>query len=96
MDQLRDQGSDIAILQLPRPEKIEHAYLTERSLRKKEELLEQYQKQYGLTYWTFTRNMPFRYYWDISHLNKHGQLIFSESLFVKILDHYDRRASVNK
>ncbi|PHN03131.1 hypothetical protein [Flavilitoribacter nigricans] len=92
-EQLTDSGTDLVILNLPRPAAIEGQYMSERELRRRVSLLEAYRQRFEVDYWTFERPLPFRFYWDISHLNKYGQQIYSEWLAERIEQHYNGSAA---
>ena len=88
VDRLTQNATDLVILNVPRPAKIENVYLTKRESQKKDRLLLAYQDRFDTEYWKFERSFPFRYYWDISHLNKYGQLAYSDWLLERIHQHY--------
>lgn len=89
--QLKENGQSVTIIQMPRPQPVEAAFLAEKSLKRREQLLQDYHDNYGIDYWHFPKSMPFQYYWDLSHMNKHGQLIYSDWLFQHILGQYQRQ-----
>lgn len=88
---LREQGTELVALHLPRPAEIEKKYLSKGVQRQKQRLLDQYEEQADLEYWSDEWELPFRYFWDISHLNKHGQEAFSDWLFDQILEEFEDR-----
>ncbi|MFT6783554.1 MAG: hypothetical protein ACJA1A_003495 [Saprospiraceae bacterium] len=81
---LNQSGTDLVILNIPRPRLIEKDLLSKKQMRKKERLINQYKEKINVEYWQFDQPLPFKYYWDIAHLNGSGQEIYSNWLFERI------------
>lgn len=90
---LEKQGTRLIVINIPRPEQIEKSYLSKPQIKKRDRLIRKYQKKTSFEYWDFGQAFPFRYYWDIRHVNRYGREIYSNWLFERIDQHYEERKS---
>lgn len=88
---LAEKGTTVAVINVPRPEQIEKAYLLKRERSKRERLIRKYQQKTNFEYWPFESAFPFRYYWDTRHVNKYGRKIYSDWLLERIDQHYEKQ-----
>lgn len=84
---LSNQGTEMVLLNLPRPRNIGSQILSLSQLKKRDELISSYKENIGLQYWQFQQELHFIHYRDQVHLNKTGRKIYSEWLFNQINEH---------
>lgn len=88
---LSKKGSGITVVNIPRPAPIEAGYVSKESMQQRAKLIERYQTDLGITYWAFPTALPFRYYWDDRHMNGNGRELFSDWLYQRVIQQYNRR-----
>ncbi|MCB0629681.1 MAG: SGNH/GDSL hydrolase family protein, partial [Lewinella sp.] len=89
-------GTQIVIVNIPRPAPIETRYLSDQAIRQREKLIQRYQRSVKLDYWSFPRPLPFSYYWDLRHMNGKGRKRFSNWLFEHIQEQYDQSPIISQ
>lgn len=91
LDDLSEKGTQVAVINLARPAPVEKIHLSEAWKVRRDALVRQYQQSLNLEYWSFPEELPFRYFWDLDHMNGKGRRVYSEWLSGKIAQIYDDR-----
>lgn len=82
--QLTDQGTQVVILPLPRPDTVDALLLSPKQKRRRDQLANYYTQNYRTAYWPDTSSWPLPYFTDLSHMNQAGQTSFTDMLWHKI------------
>lgn len=84
LQRLRAAGVKIIMVQIPRPaatDTLIHSGDKERAFLN---VMDQYKRNYQMSYWNYPYLLPFSYFYDKGHLNKRGRILYSGWLYAKL------------
>ncbi|MGJ7033731.1 hypothetical protein [Niabella hirudinis] len=88
LQRLTAGGAKIVILNFPRPYPIESGIRSGKYAAQFRQLLQDYQQQFGIRYWSFDQPLPFSCFCDFGHMNREGAAVFSQWVLQKIVSEY--------
>lgn len=92
INKLIGAGIKVVIVDIPRPQKVEHIMYTKSFLKELNLLFEMYQRKFGIEHWSYSgRPMYFRDFHDGGHLNKEGRHLFTKDLLGKIVKEIEHK-----
>lgn len=87
LSQFSKDGTDIVLLNIPRPESVEKGIEEAKSKPVFQALVKRSEAEYGLRQWDYPGYIPYKFFSGDVHLNKEGMLKYSDWLFHKIDAH---------